>query len=175
MPACAGMTSFPRKRQSRGWGVGGVVTAFLYTQKKTAIDFRVLATAESPAVTSPFSGEITYNQSSLRQSAQAMRKIPRAGMKISLDYSGTRPCLTAYLVSSAVVRTPNSSINRYLWNSTVLVETLRRAAISLRERPSATNCSTSCWRGVSLAANCPGSGDDPRNALTIALVTNGVT
>src|SRR2546425_9297094 len=62
-------------------------------------------------------------------------------------YRDTRPWVMAYFVNSAVVWRSSCAMIRDLWNSTVLLEILRRPAISLIERPSATSWSTSRWRG----------------------------
>ena len=53
------------------------------------------------------------------------------------------PRLMAYCVSSAVVPMPKLFDMLVLWNSTVLWEILRMDAMSLVDRPSATNCRTS--------------------------------
>ena len=57
--------------------------------------------------------------------------------------------LSAYWISSALLRTRRCSIIVYLWNATVRGETLRMKAASFIERPSASSCSTSLWRSVS--------------------------
>ena len=44
-----------------------------------------------------------------------------------------------------------------LWNSTVLREMPRTAAISRAVRPSATSCRISRWRGVRLSESSPPS------------------
>ena len=49
------------------------------------------------------------------------------------------PCSSAYRVSSAVVRTPSSSMMQDLWNSTVFTEMPMMLAISFAPLPSATS------------------------------------
>ena len=67
------------------------------------------------------------------------------------------PCSRAYFVNSAVLWMPNLRITFDLWNTTVFLEILRIAAISLRACPSATSCTTSRWRLVSSPEASPAS------------------
>src|SRR5438034_8288296 len=68
------------------------------------------------------------------------------------SYSSDRPSRMQYFVRPAVVRIPSLSMICLRWVSTVLTLTLRLAAISLVDLPSAMSCKTCNSRLVSLSA-----------------------
>jgi hypothetical protein len=70
-------------------------------------------------------------------------RVSRGTIRTKVYSAEAMPCRMAYAVRAASVWIPSFSVIFCLWNSTVLTETPRSCAISLRTRPSASNWSTS--------------------------------